>query len=352
MSSEQDLYEELGVSKDASEKEIKASYRKLALRYHPDKNANDEAAAEKFKRVAEAYEVLSDPEKRKAYDARGMSGAKEAGFQGFEADEDIFRQYGDIFGDAFQERYYQQRTRPVRGRDVRATMPITFVEAALGGKKEIEIPKLGVCSTCGGFGTASKSAPRPCQTCQGTGHVSRRGQEQGGFFSVSSACPDCRGSGIGNEDACSDCGGDGVIERSSKVIVTIPAGVASGRTLRLNGQGQAGQHGGPAGNLLIELVVNPDSRFGRDGDNILSDAMVPVATALLGGKVDVPTIHGVVSVTVPAGTSSDQTLRIRGQGVKRNDSAGDHLVRVVITVPKTLNAAAEEAIREHLQPSP
>lgn len=346
--SDQDLYEVLGVGKDASEKELKTAYRALALKYHPDKSDGDEEASRKFKQVAEAYEILSDPDKRKAYDNRGMSGARDAGFQGFEANRDIYQQYGDIFGDLFAERYHQERIRPRKGRDVRAALTISFMDAALGGKKEIEIPKLAPCEICSGFGTASKSPPQPCATCQGTGQVSRRAQEQGGFFSVSSACPDCQGKGIRPEDVCRQCEGDGLLEKASKVVVTIPTGVEPGKVLRLSGQGEAGQQGGAAGDLLIELQVTDDARYTREGVHIRSDVRVPVGVALVGGKVDVPTIHGVVTLTVPPGTSSDQTLRIRGQGIRTSASTGDHLVRVVIAVPEKLTPAAEAAIKEHL----
>ncbi|MEM8678370.1 MAG: J domain-containing protein [Planctomycetota bacterium] len=342
-----DLYEILGLTKEATDSEIRTAYRKLALQYHPDKNEGDEEAAKTFRKIAEAYEVLSDPEKRAAYDQQGMPGARDAGFQGFQDDADIFRQYGDIFGDAFQQRYYQSRPQPTPGRDVRARLPLTFLEAALGAKKEIEIPKLVACAACDGFGTRSKTPPQACSACGGTGHVSQRAREQGGFFSFSSACPECHGRGINLSDACPACGGDGLVEKPTKVVLTIPPGVESGKTLRLTGQGEAGQYGGPAGNLFVELEVADDSHFTRSGNDIRSDVLVPVATALLGGKVDVRTIHGVVNVTVPPCTSSDRTLRIRGQGIKATP-AGDHLARVVIQVPETLSDDAREAIATHL----
>ena len=343
-----DLYEILGLTKEATDSEIRTAYRKLALQYHPDKNEGDEEAAKKFRKIAEAYEVLSDSEKRAAYDSRGMSGARDAGFHGFENEEDIYRRYGDIFGDAFEQRYYQQRSQPVRGRDVHAKLTVSFMEAVRGAKKEIEIPKLVTCTTCNGFGTRSKAAPSACQTCGGTGHLSRRDREQGGFFSFSSVCPDCQGRGVDASDACPACAGAGVVEQATKVVLTIPPGVETGKVLRLTGQGEAGQHGGSAGNLLVEIVVEADQRFERSGKDIRSDAQVPVATALLGGKVDVATIHGTVSVTVPPGTSSDKVLRIRGQGVKTTPP-GDHLVRVVITVPESLSEDARQAVETYLR---
>ena len=347
-SSDTDLYEALGVSKDASEKEIQKAYRKMALKFHPDKNPDDPKAAEKFKRVSEAYEILSDAEKRQAYDSGGMEAT---GFSGFDSNEEIYSHFGDIFGDLFgggahRQRRPQGQARP--GHDLRFVLPIEFTEAALGGKQDIEIPMLGLCSQCGGAGTASGKPPDRCPQCGGSGEVSRVGRQGGGYFSVSSPCPSCGGSGGKSGPLCGHCHGAGRVKTQQRISLTVPAGIRDGQTLRLSGQGEAGQGGGPKGDLLIEIKVKPHASFHRKGNNIHSDVKVPVATALLGGKVEVPTIHGHVMLGVPPGTSSDQTLRLRGQGIKATDGTGDHLVRVVITVPKELTDEAKAALKQHL----
>jgi molecular chaperone DnaJ len=341
-----DLYEVLGVSKEASDSEIQKAYRKLALKYHPDKNPDDPKAAGNFKKVSEAYEVLSDPEKRQAYDRGGMDAT---GFRGFESNEEIFSHFGDVFGDLFGSRVQQRRQAgPQRGRDLRFVLPLTFIEAALGGDREIEVRVADSCPDCHGYGTAGGTAPERCPDCQGTGQVSRQGRQQGGFFSVSSPCPSCGGIGQKSGPRCSHCGGDGRIENQKRINIKIPAGIDNGQTLRLSGQGEAGRGGGPQGDLLIEAQVQPHATLRRSGKNIRSDVRVPVATALLGGKVEVPTLKGVVVLTVPPGTSSDQVLRIRGQGIPAKNGSGDHLARVVITVPKELSEDAKAAVSKHL----
>jgi molecular chaperone DnaJ len=318
------------------------------LKYHPDKNPDDPKASEKFKRASEACDILSDPEKRRLYDQRGMSGIHDTGYSGFQTNEEILSQFGDVFGDLFGSRYYRSQTEPQRGRNLQFVLPVSFVEAALGGQREVEVPVLENCSSCGGSGSTSKQAPPPCQDCHGTGHLTKQGNREGGFFSFSSVCPSCRGTGKQSQPPCPACQGAGSVSKPSRIAVKIPAGVDTGRTLRLAGQGEAGRNGGPPGDLLFELEVQPHPTFKREGKTIRSDVRVPVATALLGGKVEIPALKGNVTLTIPPGTSSDQVLRIRGQGVPAKDGSGDHLVRVVITVPKDLPAAAQEAIRTHL----
>jgi molecular chaperone DnaJ len=352
----EDLYEILGVSKDASSSEIQRAYRKLAFKYHPDKNPDDKTAADKFKRVSEAYEILSDAEKRKAYDRRGMNGVHETGFEGFQSNEEIFSHFGDIFGDMFGGGmggglgggYARHRSGPQRGRDLHFRLSVPFTDAALGATCEIDVPMLDNCSACGGSGTASGATRKNCTACGGSGQVSNQDRRQGGFFSVSSACPACGGSGLESGPPCQTCGGDGRVQRISRMSVKIPAGIESGQTLRLAGQGEAGTRGGPKGDLLIEIEVQPHPTLKREGRNIRSDTRIPVATALLGGKVEVPTLHGTATLTIPPGTSSDQTFRLRGQGVKSTSGTGDHLARTVITVPNHLSDEARQAIAKHL----
>ena len=228
-------------------------------------------------------------------------------------------------------------------------MSVDFKAAALGGKQTIRIPVPVTCQTCHGTGTGGEETGEVCRVCQGSGSVARQSAQQGGYFTVSSVCTACGGTGRGGVTVCKDCHGEGRNTREQTITITIPAGIESGKVLRLQGQGEAGVRGGPNGDLLIEVQVQSDPKFRRDGKNIRSDAHVPLLTALLGGKIDVRTIHGTVTMTVPAGTSSDQSLRIRGQGIKAGGSAGDHLVRVVVDVPrKEFSDSEKEELKQKL----
>jgi molecular chaperone DnaJ len=342
-----DFYEVLGVSKDASDEEIKKAYRKLALKYHPDKNPNNPEAERKFKEAAEAYEVLSDKEKRKLYDSRGAEGLRDMGFEGFQSNEDIFAHFGDIFGDIFGRRFHRQAATPQRGGDVRYSIAVGFLDAALGATREISIPVHETCPDCRGTG-AEGGVEEPCPECGGSGHVSRQGKRQGGFFSVSSVCPKCGGTGKAGGRPCRTCGGEGRVFREKRISLKIPPGVTDGQVLRLAGQGEAGVRGGPAGDLLLEVGVGQHPDFTRDGLDIRSTVKVPVKTALLGGEVEVPTLRGKIALKVPRGTSSGSVLRLRGQGVDARGAKGDHLVRAEITVPKELPPEVEEAVKKHL----
>ena len=328
------IYETLGVSKDASEKEIQRAYRKLALKHHPDRNEDDPSAAAKFKQASEAYEILKDPEKRAAYDAGGMSGVNGTGHQGFNNNEDIYAQYGDLFNELYGGRTHARRTGPVLGKDLRFVLTVDFTTAALGGKTTIDAPIPTVCGSCQGSGSSDSGPHASCGMCRGSGQIARQAAEQGGYFTIASPCPACSGTGQEVGTPCNKCNGQGRVTTNRTITVTIPVGIESGKVLRLRGQGQVGLHGGGQGDLLIEIKVTPHPTFIRDGKNVRSDVRVPVATALLGGKVDVPTLRGTVALNIPAGTSADQTLRIRGQGIELKKGTGDHLVRVSIDVPK------------------
>ncbi len=327
------LYDILGVGKDATEKEIQRAFRKLALKFHPDRNKEDPSASEKFKKVSEAYDILKDPEKRKAYDAGGMSGVYGTGYEGFADSEAAYAQFGDLFADLFGNRPRTRRAGPVAGQDLRFVLTVDFRSSAIGGKSSFEAPIPSVCGDCRGSGALGGGPSQVCEVCGGSGQIARQSAERGGYFTVASPCSACRGTGFKGE-SCRKCNGQGRIETTRTITVTIPAGIESGQVLRLRGQGQAGLRGGVQGDLLIEIKVAKDPVFQRDGRNIRSNIHVPLVTALLGGKIEVETVRGSVTMTVPAGTSSDQVLRIRGQGIQAKSTQGDHLVRIVVDVPK------------------
>jgi molecular chaperone DnaJ len=342
-----DYYEVLGVSKNATDEELRKAYRKLALKHHPDKNPGDKQAEAKFKEAAEAYEVLSDPKKRQAYDARGAAGLDDIGFEGFgdASPEEIFSHFGDIFGDLFGQRFYRQAAERQRGGDVRYRLSVPFTDAALGAAREVTLHLQQSCERCGGTGAEGGKQPEVCPECKGTGHVSRRGKQRGGLFSFSSPCPACGGTGHQPADPCRRCGGEGRTLEEKRISLKIPPGVDNGAVLRLGGQGEAGVQGGPPGDLLFELQVEPHPLFSREGQNIRSAVKVPLATAVLGGEVEAPTLRGSVKVKIPAGTSSDSLLRLRGQGIPGAEGPGDHVVRVVVTVPKQASPELEKALR-------
>jgi molecular chaperone DnaJ len=342
-----DYYRILGVGKKASDAEIRKAYRRLALKYHPDKNPDDPEAEKKFKEAAEAFEVLSDKEKRKTYDTHGAEGLKNMGFEGFRSNEDIFSHFSDIFGDLFGTRFHRQAARSRKGADTRFRLAVSFLDAALGATRDIRVPLHAACASCRGTGSRG-GAPQTCPRCGGSGHESRQGKRQGGFFSISSPCEMCGGTGSRLEDPCPLCSGTGRTFGEKQITVKIPPGVTSGAVLRLSGQGEPGTHGGSAGDLLLEIAVEPHPEFERDGLQIRSTVPVPVKTALLGGHVDVRTLRGKVTLKVPPGTSSDSWLRLRGQGIEARGQKGDHLVRVSVKVPQSLSPEAQEALRAHL----
>ena len=347
MAKDSDYYKLLGVSKDANDEDIRKAYRKLALKHHPDRNPDNKEAEEKFKEISEAYAVLSDPEKRKAYDTRGQAGVRDMGFEGFRDVSDIFSNFGDIFGDSFGQRYYTTETRAVPGDDLRAAVPVLFMEAALGTEKDLHFQKSAVCETCGGSGAKPGTEPRTCPTCSGAGHTIRRDSQLGGFFSVSSVCPQCDGDGKIITDPCSACRGAGSVIKPVTISLRIPPGTDDDDVLRLRGQGEAGAHGGPPGDLYVSIRVAPSDAFVRSGNNLIHEANVDFITAALGGEIEVPALRGRATLKIPRGTQSGQTLRLRGQGIKpAKGPEGDLLVRVLLTVPKDLTPKQEELLKE------
>ena len=339
-----DFYEVLGVKKDASADDIKKAYRKLALQLPPDTNPGDKQAEERFKEITVAYEALSDKGKREEYDNRGRRSYQQAHAGDFQFDdidiEDILGRHGDLFGSMFGTRFHAARPVAQRGHDLESELSLDFKTAALGGKIEMSLGGGRQCGRCGGRG--STGAETACATCGGHGRVTQQKREDGQLFSVTGICPACGGSGLEPGSACSECGGRGVVEGERRVTVTIPAGARDGQTLRLRGLGGPGTRGGPSGDLMLRIHVKPDARFRREGDDLHIDVDVPAPIAVLGGKVDVPTLNGAATVTVPAGTSAGGKLRLKGQGIGK----GSLYAHVRITVPGEATDEERELYRQ------
>jgi len=324
-----DLYEILGVARDAETDDIKKAYRKLALQYHPDKNPDDKQAEERFKEVTTAYEILSDEQKRAEYDEQGRGGFERTHAADFEdiSVEDILGRHADLFGSLFGSRFHARRPVARRGHDLESEITLDFMTAARGGKVELTLGGGKPCAKCSGSG---RSGPEvKCATCGGGGHITRQHRQQGQLFSTTTACPDCGGVGLAPGSACGVCSGSGIVAGEHRVTVTIPAGAGDATSLRLRGLGGPGLRGGPPGDLLLRLRVAPDQRFRREGDDLHVDVDVPAAVAVLGGKVSVPTLDGNATVTVPEGTSTGGKLRLKGMGIKQ----GDLYAHVRIKVP-------------------
>ncbi len=332
-----DFYEILGVAKNASGAELKKAYRRLAMKHHPDRNPDDGAAEAKFKEAKEAYEILSDSQKRAAYDQFGHAGVdSQAGGGGYGGGSSFSDIFGDVFGDIFggsggargQERVY-------RGSDLQYNLALTLEEAVFGGDKEIEIPRLDKCESCDGSGARSGSEAVECHTCQGVGQV----RMQQGFFSVQQACPTCHGNGKVISDPCPDCNGEGRVQHHKTLSVKIPAGVDTGDRVRLSGEGEAGINGGPAGDLYVQVQVKKHSLFERDGDNLYCEVPISFTTAALGGELEVPTLDSKVTLKIPDETQSGKIFRLRGKGVKpvRGGPQGDLMCRVKVETPINLS---------------
>jgi len=347
-----DYYEVLGIGRNASDEEVKRAYRKLAVKFHPDKNPDDPHAEEKFKELGEAYDVLMDPEKRAAYDRFGHAAFAPGGIGfggGFHDPFDIFREvFGGGFGGGIFETFFGgagTRTEDRhRGSDLRYDMEITLEEAAFGVQKEIEIEKLGICDKCDGTGAEPGSRAVTCPTCRGRGQViSSRG-----FFPVSQTCPRCRGAGEIIEKPCPQCRGEGRVEKRSCVTLKIPAGIREGSRLRSSSNGEAGIRGGPPGDLYVVIHIKEHKVFQRDGDSLYCEVPIPFSVAALGGEVDIPTLEGKAHLKVPAGTQSGQMFKLRGKGISNIDgrSRGDLLARLIVEVPSRLNAEQRRKLEE------
>ena len=351
-----DYYEVLGVSRGASEDEIKKAYKKMARKYHPDLNPGDKTAEEKFKEVNEAYEVLSDADKKARYDQYGHAGVDPnfgaGGFGGgFDGSFD-FGDLGDIFGSFFGGGFGGGRrtnpNAPPRGESIRMSIAISFEEAAFGCEKAVTVERYETCDTCHGNGCAPGTSPEVCPDCHGTGTVQVRRQTPMGVFATSSPCPKCGGKGRIIHQPCKDCRGSGMVRKKKTIQASIPAGIDNGQTISIRGQGNAGKNGGPAGDLLITITVRPHELFRREGTSVLCEAPITFTQAVLGAELEIPTIDGKVKYTLPEGTQSGTTFRLKGKGIPsiNGRGRGDQYVTVYIETPKNLNKEQEEALKK------
>jgi molecular chaperone DnaJ len=344
-----DFYETLGVAKNASEDEIKKSYRKLAMKYHPDRNPDSKESEEKFKEVKEAYEMLTNPEKREAYDRYGHAGVDPnmGGGGGFGGGAGGFGDaFGDIFGDIFGGGGRGRSSGPqvYRGADLRYNLEITLEQAAHGFDTTIRVPSWDKCDTCHGSGAKPGTSPVTCSTCGGHGQV----RMQQGFFSIQQTCPKCHGTGKIITDPCSPCGGAGRIKRNKTLEVKIPVGIDNGMRIRSSGNGEPGTNGGPSGDLYVEIHIKPHAVFQREGDDLHCEMPISFAKAALGGDIEVPTLSGKVSFTIPEGTQSGKTFRLKGKGIKgvRSGYAGDLFCHVAVETPVKLTEKQKDMLRD------
>lgn len=346
-----DYYEVLGVSKNANEEEIKKSYRKLALKFHPDRNPGNKEAEENFKEASEAYEVLRDAQKRQVYDAYGHEGLKGSGFRGFSGFEDIFSSFGDVFQEFFSFGFGGgggggSRTRSAArpGDDLLYDLKLGFQEAVFGTEKEIEIETLAPCEKCSGTGAEPGTRETTCPACRGSGQV----VQSQGFFRISTTCARCQGTGQVMVSPCAACKGQGRVRKNRTVQVKIPAGVDSGTRLRLRGEGGSGYRGGVAGDLYVRIEVEPHEFYERDGDNLYGRVPVSFVQAILGDEVEIPTLDGTKALKIEAGTQPGQVIRFAGEGVPRlrGYGRGDLFIEVEVKIPKKLSSKQQELLRE------
>ena len=354
MAEKRDYYEVLGVSKNASEDEIKRAYKKLARKYHPDMNPGDKEAEEKFKEVNEANEVLSNPEKKAKYDQFGFAGidpnygAGQGGYGG--AGGFDFGDLGDIFGSFFGGGFGGggRPNAPQRGESIRASLSVEFTEAAFGCEKSITIDRSEQCPTCKGKGCAPGTTPEVCTQCHGTGTVTQAQRTPFGMMQSQTVCPKCRGKGQIIHQPCPDCRGAGAVRKRRTIQVNIPAGIDNGQTISLRGQGHSGKNGGPAGDLLITVMVRPHEIFRRDGTAVFCEAPITFTQAVLGGTLEIPTIDGKVKYDIPEGTQTGTVFRLRGKGIPvlNGRGRGDQYVTVNIETPRNLNREQKEALKK------
>lgn len=354
LADKRDYYEVLGVSKGASDDEIKKAYRREAKKYHPDLHPGDKEAEAKFKELNEAYGVLSDADKKARYDQYGHAGVDPnfgaggggAGFDGFGGFDfgDIF---SDLFGGGFGGRS-GRRNGPVRGNDVRQVVDITFEEAAFGCKKKLTLTQQEKCATCGGSGAKPGTHPTTCSKCGGSGQIRTQTRTPLGYMTNVTTCPNCRGTGTIISDPCKDCHGTGKIRKTKTIEIDIPAGIDNGQTMQLGGKGEPGERGGPNGDLLITVRVRPHQVFRRDGYNVYIDLPITFVDAALGATVKVPTIDGPVEYDIPEGTQPGTMFKLRGKGIQfiRGKNRGDEFVTVDVEVPKALSQKQKELLRE------
>ena len=344
-----DYYEVLGVGKDASAEDIKKAYRKKAMQYHPDRNPGDKEAEAKFKEVGEAYEVLSDADKKAKYDQYGFAGVdpnfNPGGFGGFGGFGDAFSGFGDIFGDLFGGGR-RSANAPQQGENIGAHLDLTFEEAAFGTEKEVPVSRIETCTKCRGTGCAT-GAPETCPTCRGSGSVRTTQTFMGMSMQSSSVCPKCGGTGRIIKDPCPTCRGKGKVRRATKVRVQVPAGIDEGQSIRVRGEGCVGSNGGPNGDLLVEIHIAPHPFFQREGANVLCELPISFAQAALGCELEVPTLDGKVRYTIPEGTQTGTVFRLRGKGIPflRSKSRGDQLVTVTVETPTKLSKEQKDQLR-------
>lgn len=342
--SKRDYYEVLGVSKDATEREIKKAYKRMAMKYHPDRTAGDKALEEKFKEAQEAHDILTDGQKRAAYDQYGHAGVDPNRGGGGHGSADFGDIFGDVFGDIFGGGGGRRQSRARQGSDLRYNLELSLEDAVRGKSVEIKVPTLAECDSCDGAGAKKGTKATTCPTCHGQGQV----QMRQGFFAVQQTCPTCSGRGKIIADPCKKCRGQGRVEKTKTLSVKVPAGVDTGDRIRLSGEGEAGETGAPAGDLYVQVHVKEHKIFERDGNNLYCEVPISFTRAAVGGEIEVPTLDGKVKLKVAAETQTGRMYRLRGKGVKsvRSGSVGDLMCKVVVETPVNLNSKQKALLQE------
>ncbi|HEY8420487.1 MAG TPA: molecular chaperone DnaJ [Thermoclostridium sp.] len=352
MPEKRDYYEVLGVSRNADETELKKAYRKLAKQYHPDMNPNDKEAEAKFKEINEAYAVLSDPQKRKQYDMYGHAGLNGTGFEGFSGFggfdfgfEDIFDTF---FGGSPFGRSTRKRSGPRRGNDLKYSLEISFLEAAFGTTKEINISRMQLCHVCGGSGSKPGTTPETCRHCNGTGQIRHVQSTPFGQMVNMRTCEVCRGEGTIITHPCDECRGNGRVQKTSKISINVPAGIDNGQTISLRGEGEPGIMGGPPGDLYVSIRVKPHPLFKREGYDVICEIPITFTQAALGAELEIPTLEGTIKYNIPEGTQTGTVFRLKNKGIKhlRSNAKGDQLVKVNVEVPTRLSAKQKELLKQ------